>query len=249
MIVASFIRYCGGWKRDKRKSINFCRTLKVTVLGVIENMSGFLCPHCGKMIDVFKSGGGETMAKEMGVSFLDRIPIDPQIVRGGDGGKPFVYHQRDTGSAQAFIRAIGPVLKLQEQSRLEQAMIFSIPKSKKEKEMKTMKIAIPTVAGVLCQHFGHCEQFALCDVDAENRTILKTTMVTPPPHEPGLLPTWLHEQGADVIIAGGMGSRAQQLFVGKNIHVVTGASPEAPEKIVGQYLRGELATGDNVCDH
>jgi len=189
------------------------------------------------------------MAKEMGVPFLGRISIDPQIVGGGDEGKPFVYHQRETGSAKAFIRVIRPVLQLQELSRPEPDPIFRIPKSKKEKEMKTMKIAIPTVAGVLCQHFGHCEQFALCDVDVENRTILKTTMVTPPPHEPGLLPTWLHEQGADVIIAGGMGSRAQELFAGKGIHVVTGASPEAPEKIVGQYLRGELATGANVCDH
>ena len=115
--------------------------------------------------------------------------------------------------------------------------------------MKTLKIAVPTVAGSLCQHFGHCEQFSLLDVDPENKTILKTTMVTPPPHEPGLLPKWLHEQGADVIIAGGMGSRAQELFLGKGIHVVTGASPEAPEVIVGKYLRGELATGANVCDH
>lgn len=232
--------------QDVRKSINFCRTLKIPVLGVVENMSGLQCPHCGKMIDVFKSGGGEAMAKEMGVPFLGRIPIDPQIVGGGDEGKPFVYHQRETGSAQAFIRAIRPVLQLQEQSKPEPDWI---PKSIKEKEMKTMKIAIPTAAGSLCQHFGHCEQFALCDVDTENKTILKTTMVTPPPHEPGLLPTWLHEQGADVIIASGMGSRAQQLFAGKGIHVVTGASPEAPEKIVGQYLRGELATGANVCDH
>ncbi|HOG07382.1 MAG: NifB/NifX family molybdenum-iron cluster-binding protein [Syntrophales bacterium] len=115
--------------------------------------------------------------------------------------------------------------------------------------MKTLKIAIPTAAGLLCQHFGHCEQFALIDVDEENKTILKTTLVTPPPHEPGLLPTWLHEQGADVIIAGGMGMRAQELFVDKGIRVVTGASPEAPEQIVGAYLRGELVTGANACDH
>ena len=235
--------------QDVRKSINFCRTLKIPVLGVIENMSGLLCPHCGKMIDVFKSGGGENMARQMGVPFLGRIPIDPQIVGGGDEGKPFVYHQRETGAAQAFIRAIRPVLQLQEQSNSQPDRISQLPKSIKENEMKTMKIAIPTVAGSLCQHFGHCEQFALCDVDAENKIILKTTMVTPPPHEPGLLPTWLHEQGAHVIIASGMGSRAQQLFAGKGIQVVTGASPEAPEKIVGEYLRGELATGDNVCDH
>jgi ATP-binding protein involved in chromosome partitioning len=156
---------------------------------------------------------------------------------------------RETGTAQAFIRAIRPVLQLQEQSKPEPDRIFSIPKSIKEKEMKTQKIAIPTAAGSLCQHFGHCEQFALCDVDAENKTILNTTMVTPPPHEPGLLPTWLQEQGTNVIIAGGMGSRAQELFASKGIHVITGASPEAPEKIIGEYLRGQLATGDNVCDH
>jgi predicted Fe-Mo cluster-binding NifX family protein len=235
--------------QDVRKSINFCKHLNIPVLGVIENMSGLVCPHCGKLVEVFKSGGGEAMAKDMGVPFLGRIPIEPQIVGASDEGKPFVYFYRETQAAQAFIRAIQPVLDLQEQSKPAPDRIFRIPKSKKEKEMKTMKIAIPTVAGVLCQHFGHCEQFALCDVDAENKTILKTTMVVPPPHEPGLLPTWLHEQGVNVIIAGGMGSRAQELFLGKCIHVVTGASPEAPEKIVGQYLRGELATGSNVCDH
>jgi len=257
--IAQLIPHCDGAVivttpqdlalQDVRKSINFCRTLKIPVLGVIENMSGLLCPHCGKMIDVFKRGGGEILAKEMGVPFLGRIPIDPQIVGGGDEGKPFVYQHRETGSAEAFIRAINPILRLQERSKPETEQITRIPKTMKKKEMKILRIAIPTVAGSLCQHFGHCEQFALCDVDEGNQTILKTTMVSPPPHEPGLLPTWLHEQGADVIIAGGMGSRAQELFAGKGIHVVTGASPEVPEKIVGQYLKGKLATGANVCDH
>ena len=235
--------------QDVRKSINFCRQLKIPVLGVIENMSGLVCPHCQKMIDVFKSGGGEAMAKEMGVPFLGRIPMDPQIVGGGDEGNPFVYHHRETESTQAFIRAIQPVLQLQEQSKPETGRISRMPQPIKEKEMKTLKIAVPMAAGCLCQHFGHCEQFALFDVDADNKTILKTTMVVPPPHEPGLLPTWLQEKGADIIIAGGMGSRAQELFVGKGIHVVTGASSEVPEKVVAEYLSGELTTGANVCDH
>jgi Mrp family chromosome partitioning ATPase/predicted Fe-Mo cluster-binding NifX family protein len=235
--------------QDVRKSINFCRQLKIPVLGVIENMSGLMCPHCGKMIEVFKTGGGEAMAREMGVPFLGRIPMDPQIVGGADEGKPFVYHQRETGSAQAFIRAIQPVLQMQKQSKPETGRISRMPQPIKEKEMKTLKIAIPMAAGSLCQHFGHCEQFALYDVDADNKTILKTTMVIPPPHEPGLLPTWLQEQGADIIIAGGMGSKAQELFVGKGICVVTGASSEAPEKVVAEYLSGMLATGANVCDH
>jgi Mrp family chromosome partitioning ATPase/predicted Fe-Mo cluster-binding NifX family protein len=235
--------------QDVRKSINFCHQLKIPVLGVIENMSGLLCPHCGKMIEVFKSGGGETMAKEMGVPFLGRIPIDPQIVGGSDEGKPFVYHHRETESAQAFLRAIQPVLQLQKQSKPETDRIFRMPQPIKEKEMKPLKIAVPTAEGRLCSHFGHCEQFALFDVDADSKTILKTTMLVPPPHEPGLLPTWLQEQGADVIIAGGMGSRAQELFLGKGIHVVTGASQEVPAKVVADYLTGALKTGSNVCDH
>src|SRR4030042_3667344 len=127
--------------QDARKAINFCRQLKIPVLGVIENMSGLLCPHCGKMIEVFKSGGGETMAKEVSVPFLGRIPMDPQIVGGSDEGKPFVYHNRETESAQAFIRAIRPVSQLQEQSKLSGELISQAVKPLQEKEMKSWKIA------------------------------------------------------------------------------------------------------------
>lgn len=112
-----------------------------------------------------------------------------------------------------------------------------------------MKIAIPVADGELCMHFGHCEQFALIEVDAENKTVVKTEMATPPPHEPGVLPRWLHEQGADVIIAGGMGQRAQAVFAHNGIKVVVGAAGGGPEAIASQYLSGALVTGQNVCDH
>ena len=117
------------------------------------------------------------------------------------------------------------------------------------KESKTMKIAIPTAGGKLCMHFGHCEQFALVEADQSSGSIRNTTYVTPPPHEPGVLPKWLHEKGADVIIAGGMGQRAQSLFSQNNIRVVVGASGEKPEEIAKNYLEGTLRTGQNVCDH
>ncbi len=112
-----------------------------------------------------------------------------------------------------------------------------------------MKIAIPTADGRLCMHFGHCQQFALVQVAANSKEILGTTWLTPPPHEPGVLPRWLHEQGADVIIAGGMGQRAQELFGRNGIKVVVGASDDEPEAIVAAYLAGTLETGMNVCDH
>ena len=111
-----------------------------------------------------------------------------------------------------------------------------------------MKIAIPLSDGRLCMHFGHCEQFALMETDEQNNAVNKT-LLTPPPHEPGVLPRWLQEQGANVIIAGGMGHRARQLFAQSNIRVVVGAPAEGPEELVSGYLDGTLETGDNVCDH
>ena len=111
-----------------------------------------------------------------------------------------------------------------------------------------MKYAIPVSGGMLSQHFGHCEQFAFFDVD-EQKIITNKELVASPEHQPGLLPAWLGERGADLIIAGGMGSRAKDLFEEKGIEVVVGAPCESPERVVEQFLAGELALGDNVCDH
>jgi predicted Fe-Mo cluster-binding NifX family protein/Fe-S-cluster-containing hydrogenase component 2 len=113
----------------------------------------------------------------------------------------------------------------------------------------TMKIAIPTANGKLCMHFGHCEVFTLLDVDLENRTVLSVQELDPPPHEPGVLPHWLAGQGADLIIAGGMGMRAQNLFEEQNIKVVVGASAGNPKELAEAYMAGTLTTGSNACDH
>ncbi len=112
-----------------------------------------------------------------------------------------------------------------------------------------MKFAIPLANGRLSLHFGHCEKFALIDIDPEKKTILDNKIIDSPPHQPGLLPAWLHEQGADVIITGGMGMRAQQIFAGQNIKVVVGAPSDEPETIVKNYLGGTLEVGSNICDH
>lgn len=112
-----------------------------------------------------------------------------------------------------------------------------------------MKIAIPIAEGRLAMHFGHCEQFALIDVDPVTKTIMGRVTEVPPPHEPGVLPAWLSKKGANVIIAGGMGSRAQGLFAEQGIKVVVGASADEPETIVRAYMDGTLQAGENVCDH
>ncbi|WP_372795386.1 NifB/NifX family molybdenum-iron cluster-binding protein [Pontiella sp.] len=112
-----------------------------------------------------------------------------------------------------------------------------------------MKIAIPTAQGKLCMHFGHCEVFTMLDIDPEKKTVTAGTELVPPPHEPGVLPAWLAEQGATTIIAGGMGSRAQALFAQHNIETVVGAPSETPEMVAQQWLAGNLTTGSNACDH
>jgi predicted Fe-Mo cluster-binding NifX family protein len=112
-----------------------------------------------------------------------------------------------------------------------------------------MKIAIPLAEGKLTMHFGHCASFALIEVDATQKKILKREDIDAPPHQPGLLPPWLAERGANVIIAGGMGQRAQELFAAQGIEVIVGASAETPEALISDYLAGTLQVGNNVCDH
>jgi predicted Fe-Mo cluster-binding NifX family protein len=112
-----------------------------------------------------------------------------------------------------------------------------------------MRIAIPIAAGRLAPHFGHCEKFALVDVDPVTTETTASTDVAAPEHQPGLLPPWLKERGVNLIIAGGMGSRAHSLFQTASIEVLTGAPAETAATLVRQYLDGKLVTGENACDH
>ena len=96
---------------DVRRSIQFCSALNLPVLGVIENMSGFTCPHCGERTELFGSGGGEEMAEEMAVPFLGKIPIEQDIVISGDSGKPSVYHNGHSSFAKDFERIVADIVE------------------------------------------------------------------------------------------------------------------------------------------
>ena len=109
------------------------------------------------------------------------------------------------------------------------------------------RIAIPLENGILCSHFGHCQQFAI--IDTEDINISGETLVTPPPHEPGLLPAWLAEQGVTDVIAGGMGQRAIDLFNRQNINVFVGAQRKSHTELTNDLLNDSLAAGANYCDH
>jgi predicted Fe-Mo cluster-binding NifX family protein len=112
-----------------------------------------------------------------------------------------------------------------------------------------MKVAIPVHNGLLAMHFGHCAEFAVMEVVPATGEISRKEMIAAPPHEPGLLPRWLAEKDVKLIIAGGMGGRARDLFTEQQITVITGAPAATPEILVRDYFAGNLQTGENACDH
>jgi len=228
---------------DVRKCVTFCKQLSLPVAGIIENMSGFVCPHCQKRTDIFPGIGGEQIAQDFGVPFLGRIPMDPTVARACDAGRPYIEFDKGSGTAQAFAHAFAPLLNVEEGPAENESQ------EKSMKESDTMKIAIPLADGKLTAHFGHCGQFAVVDVDTESKTIQRQVVLDPPAHEPGVLPAWLAEQGVRLVIAGGMGQRAQMLFTDRGIEVIVGAPVDTPEALVSDYLAGTLQVGDNVCDH
>jgi Mrp family chromosome partitioning ATPase/predicted Fe-Mo cluster-binding NifX family protein len=227
---------------DVRKCVTFCKQLILPVSGVIENMSGFICPHCQKRTDIFPGIGGEQIAQDFGIPFLGSIPMDPTVARACDAGRPFIDFDKDSPTAQAFAQTFKPLLQ-------EDACPVEDKPQNNVKESDAMKIAIPLADGKLTAHFGHCGQFAIVDVDSESKAITEQKVLDPPPHEPGVLPAWLAEQGVRLVIAGGMGQRAQTLFNDKGIKVIVGAPVDTPEALVSDYLAGTLQVGDNICDH
>lgn len=102
---------------DSRKTVRFSQALKIPILGIIENMSGFNCPHCGKPIDLFKVGGGERAAHSMGIPFLGRIPIDPKIVDSGDDGFAYIYDYAKAPAGEAMQGIVNKIILETEEKR------------------------------------------------------------------------------------------------------------------------------------
>ena len=98
---------------DSRKAVVFAHKLNLRIVGIIENKSGMVCPHCRKKINLFKEGGGEKVSLEFGIPFLGRIPLEPEIVTSGDEGKPFVIHQPASAASKAFADIVEAIITIQ----------------------------------------------------------------------------------------------------------------------------------------
>ena len=116
-----------------KKAVTFARRMNVPVIGIIENMSGFVCPKCGEKVDIFSAGGGEKIAEDLKIPFLGKIPIDPDICKDSDKGSPFIIEHPKSQASKVFMKFVGKVEEfLEKKAKLEKALTANV----KEKEVK-----------------------------------------------------------------------------------------------------------------
>lgn len=206
------------------KAVKMAQMMNIPIVGLVENMSYFKCPDCGRETKIFGDSHIDEIARQHQLSVLSRLPIDPEIARSCDAG------QIEKISTQHLNQAVDVLLSGQ-----------------KITGDKVMKIAVASDSSQVAGHFGHCEAFMI--FETENGGIVKTETIPNPGHKPGFLPNFLNDQGVKVIIAGGMGGGAIDIFNEKKIEVIVGASGDA-QKSVEEYLAGKLKSTGSVChDH
>ena len=192
--------------------------MAIPIVGLVENMSYFKCPDNGKDYKIFGESHIEGIAEKHNLRVLAKLPIDPKISAACDQGMIELFDGN----------WFEPVAKILENTE--------------EKEM--MKIAAASEGKNVTEHFGHCVNFMIFDV--ENGKIVKEESVPNPGHKPGFLPNFLADLGVSVIISGGMGGGAVDIFNERNVEVVVGASGDARDA-AEKYLKGELKTTGSVC--
>ena len=213
---------------DVRKSLNFCEKINMKVVGVVENMSGYACPHCGKDLPLFKRGGGLKTAEAAKVPFLGALPFDPGVVEAADQGQLIDVKEDDS----PFFQALKPIVDY---------ILETLPLTPLvTREPGVLKFALPVEDGKLSDKFGHASHFAMFTV--KDGAVGPKELVPSPPHEPGGLPEWLDDLGVTHVIAGTLGEKAQGLLAKKSIEVIAGAPLEAPEALMEKYLNQTLTT-------
>lgn len=219
--------------RDVEKCITFCNMLNLRIAGIIENMSGFICPHCEKRIDIFKSDGGKELSKQYNVPFLGAIPMSIDVVESGDNGVPIV--NGDSSICEYFNEIITKLIKIGNENNSEKNIT---------------KFAIPSLDGEdkLNSHFGGSDGFFIIEAD-NNGNIISKKYHKAPEHKPGAFPKMLISLGIDCIIVGDMGERAKSIFEHNGIKIVKGAPEEKVDDIVKKYIEGKLELTNVVCHH
>lgn len=200
------------------KAVKMAEIMNIPIIGLVENMSYFKCPDNDKDYKIFGDSHIEEIAQKHNLKVLAKLPIDPKISAACDRGLIELYDGT----------WLDPIAKILEKME--------------EKEM--MKIAVASENGMVTEHFGHCESFMI--FDTENNQIIKDEKIANPGHKPGFLPNFLNDMGVNVIISGGMGGGAIEIFNEKGIEVIVGAKGSA-KTVAEQYLQGMLKSTGSIC--
>ena len=208
---------------DVKKSIRFCQKTKMRILGIVENMSGFICPHCGKPIDLFKKGGGEKLAQEFGLRFLGRIPIDPRVVDTGDTGRPFIAAYPESPTAKAFEELIRKIISATEEMKRDIL------------EERFMRIAIPiNTPSKIEIDPEKFDLFAIYDI--ENNKILVKDVVKKVENQ-NLIDFLKEQVVTHVLLFDPPKNLADHLSQNEIRVLITDTSTESPDNLIEEYLK------------
>ncbi|MBE5965592.1 MAG: dinitrogenase iron-molybdenum cofactor biosynthesis protein [Lachnospiraceae bacterium] len=201
------------------KAVKMAEMMNIPIIGLVENMSYFTCPDNGKDYHIFGDSHIEEIADNHNLKVLAKLPIDPKISAACDKGMIELFDGN----------WFDPVAKIL---------------AEKMEEKETIKIAVASEKEIVTEHFGHCINFNI--FEADNGQITKSNSIPNPGHKPGFLPNFLNDMGVNVIISGGMGEGAIDIFHEKGIEVIVGASGNAKDA-VNAYLKGTLKSTGSVC--
>jgi len=200
------------------KAVKMAEMMNIPIIGLVENLSYFKCPDNNKEYQIFGDSHIEEIAEKHNLKVLAKLPIDPRLAAVCDKG----------------------LIELFDGDWLDP--VANILEKMEEKEM--IKIAVASEDEMVTEHFGHCVNFNV--FEAENNQIVKSESIPNPGHKPGFLPNFLNDMGVNVVISGGMGGGAIDIFNAKNIEVIVGASGNA-KAAAEAYLQGSLKSTGSIC--
>jgi ATP-binding protein involved in chromosome partitioning len=205
---------------DVRKSIDFCRKINLEIVGLVENMSGYHCPHCGKDLPLFRQGGGARTAQAANIPFLGSLPFDPQVVEAADQGK---VTELDADKSP-FFQALRPIVNY----------VATVLPPHPVREPGELRFAIPLEDGKVAAAPTKAAQFALITV--KNGAIVNQETLPKPDLDPVNFPVWLENLGVSHL-AGKMNEAATGLLKRKGIEVIAPGPDQTPEQLVESQLK------------
>jgi len=206
---------------DVRKSINFCQKSNLKILGLVENMSGYRCPHCGEDLPLFKKGGGERTAQAYKVPFLGSLPFDPRVVEAADLGQLTELKEENSLYFEALRPLVNYLLKVLPPQPL--------------REPGELRFAIPLEDGRLAPAPSKASSFAILTV--KNGAVTQKEILPRPELDPVNLPIWLENLGITHLAAQDLGGAAKGLLKRKGIEVISASPEHSPEQVVETFIK------------